>query len=83
MFRTTETRNLMTTDPHDLVSTLKVGTGTSTETEFTLTLTEHDYLLIMHALALTGTEVENRRGIEAALQYDELHDRLQNWNRTA
>ena len=72
----------MTTDPHAFVSTPRVGTRSDPEDEFTLVLSAHDYLLIKHALAVAGNVVEDRRGTEAALQYDDLHDRLQDWNHT-
>lgn len=33
--------------------------------------------LILHALAVTGTKVSQRRGTDAAEQYDRLYDRIQ------
>jgi hypothetical protein len=72
----------MTHDPQAYVSTPRVGTRADPEGEFTLVLTAHDYLLIKHALAIAGNVVEDRRSAQAAAQYDELHDRLQDWNHT-
>mgnify|MGYP003626793104 CR=1 FL=1 len=48
--------------------------------EFLLSLSAVDYGLVMHALVLAGTVVADRRGIDAARPYDELHDRLMDWN---
>ena len=46
------------------------------EGEFSLALSAVDYGLLMHALVLAGTAVEDRRGNDASRPYDELHDRL-------
>ena len=48
--------------------------------EFQLSLSAVDYGLLMHALVLAGTAVEDRRGNDASRPYDELHDRLMDWN---
>ena len=48
--------------------------------EFLLSLSAVDYGLVMHALVLAGTAVEDRRGSDASRPYDELHDRLMDWN---
>lgn len=50
--------------------------------EVTLVLSAHDFLLVKHALAIAGNVVEDRRGTQAAYQYDELHERLDDLNDT-
>ena len=50
------------------------------EGEFLISLSASDYGVVMHALVVAGTVVADRRGIDAARPYDELHDRLMDWN---
>lgn len=39
-------------------------------------LTDHEIELVLHALSVTGTIVDDKRGREAAAEYDELHDKF-------
>jgi hypothetical protein len=48
--------------------------------EFRLSLSQGDYMIVMHALMLGGNIVAERRGEKASRPYDELHDRLMDWN---
>lgn len=48
--------------------------------EFLMSLSADDYTIIAHALVLAGTVVEESKGTDAALPYDDLHDRLMGWN---
>ena len=48
--------------------------------EFLMSLSADDYTIVMHALVLAGTAVEESKGTDAALPYDDLHDRLMGWN---
>lgn len=45
-----------------------------------IALNELDYLTVMHALVYTANGLEIEKGDEAAEVYDELHDKLQDWN---
>ena len=48
--------------------------------EFVLSLSADDYVVVMHALVVAGTAIELSKGTDAAAPYDELHDRLMDWN---
>tara|TARA_R110000823_G_scaffold1464_1_gene5684 strand:+ start:18757 stop:19029 length:273 start_codon:yes stop_codon:yes gene_type:complete len=49
---------------------------------FNLFLSAGEYELVKHALSIAANVVDERRGGDAALKYDELWDRLQSWNHT-
>ena len=48
--------------------------------DFLLALTEADYRVVMHALVVAGTTIESTKGADTSLLYDDLHDRLMDWN---
>ena len=50
------------------------------EGEFLLSLSADDYTIVMHALVVAGTAIEESKGTEASSVYDDLHDRLMDWN---
>ena len=50
------------------------------EGEFLLSLSADDYTIVMHALVVAGTAIEASKGTEASSVYDDLHDRLMDWN---
>jgi hypothetical protein len=50
------------------------------EGEFLLSLSADDYQVVMHALVVAGGTIERKRGTGASLIYDDLHDRLNDWN---
>ena len=47
---------------------------------FPLILSADDYAVVMHALVVAGSAIEEKKGTDAAAPYDGLHDRLMDWN---
>lgn len=48
--------------------------------EFLLSLSAEDYGIVMHALVVAGGAIEQTKGTDLSLVYDDLHDRLNDWN---
>jgi hypothetical protein len=54
------------------------------EGEFLLSLSADDYQVVMHALVVAGSAIEakswEKGSLDTSLIYDDLHDRLNDWN---